>query len=125
MRHPDGSEEEARSAFDLIEGPGQLSVGGPPGLQLLGAIFELALEFHHPLFEGGDLPLEVVDVGGRPEAGVAPGLFTALLGEPVLQLSDAGGEPDVAFQGVRQNSAAARSTTIGTVVPLGRKSEGL
>src|SRR5690348_12571821 len=69
MRHPDGSEEEARSAFDLIEGPGQLSVGGPPGLQLLGAIFELALEFHHPLFEGGDRWRWSMSVGApRPES---------------------------------------------------------
>ncbi|WP_330287791.1 hypothetical protein [Streptomyces sp. NBC_00576] len=63
----------------------------------------MALEFHHSLFEGGDLPLEVVDVGGRSEAGVAPGLFTELLGEPVLQL------PDAAVSRALRSRAFARS----------------
>ncbi len=54
------------------------------------------------LGEPGDLLLELADVVGLAEAGLAPGLLAEQLGEALLKLADAGGEAGEALVGGEQ-----------------------
>ena len=49
-----------------------------------------------------DLLLELVDVVGGAEPGLAPGLFAEQLGQAVLELVGAGGHADAALLGGEQ-----------------------
>jgi hypothetical protein len=51
------------------------------------------------LFEMGDPLVECIDVGWGAEPRLAPRLFAECLGEPLLELADAGVEPGGAFVG--------------------------
>jgi hypothetical protein len=50
----------------------------------------------------GDFLVEGIDVGWGTETGLAPGLFTESLGQPLFQVVDSGVEPDGAFVGGEQ-----------------------
>ena len=54
------------------------------------------------LLKVGDLLVEGVDVGGRAEPGLAPGLLAERFGQTVFQLADACAEPGGAFVGGEQ-----------------------
>ncbi|WP_313865492.1 hypothetical protein [Mycobacterium sp.] len=54
------------------------------------------------LFEMGDPLVECIDVGWGAEPGLAPRLFAEGLGEPLLELANAGVEPGGAFVGGEQ-----------------------
>jgi hypothetical protein len=49
-----------------------------------------------------DLLVEVVDVGGGGESGLAPGLLAECVGQALFQLPDPAGEPGGALAGGEQ-----------------------
>ena len=58
----------------------EFAVGSPGGGESLVAFFQLEPQVGDLLLEVGDLVAEGVDVGGRAEPGVAPGLLAERLG---------------------------------------------
>ena len=71
----------------------EFAVGSPGGGEFLVAFFQLEPQVGDLLLEVGDLVAEGVDVGGRAEPGVAPGLLAEHLGQAVFELLDTGIEP--------------------------------
>ncbi len=80
----------------------QLAVGCPCRSEVVVAFFELEAEIGGLLFEIGDFLAERVDVRGGAESGFPPCLLTEGLGEPFLELLDAGGQPGCALMGGEQ-----------------------
>ena len=58
----------------------EFAVSSPGGGEFLVAFFQLEPQVGDLLLEVGDLVAEGVDVGGRAEPGVAPGLLAERLG---------------------------------------------
>jgi hypothetical protein len=85
-----------------VESGHEFAVGGAGGGEVFIAFVELLLKVEVVLFELADALVEGVDIGGGAEPGLAPGLFTERLGEPLLELADAGVEPGGAFVGGEQ-----------------------
>jgi hypothetical protein len=85
-----------------VESGHEFTVGGAGGGEVFIAFVELLLKVEVVLFELADALVEGVDIGGGAEPGLAPGLFTERLGEPLLELADAGVEPGGAFVGGEQ-----------------------
>ena len=54
----------------------EFAVGGAGGVKILGAFLELQPDVDDVLFEGDDALVELVDVGGRAETGLPPGLLS-------------------------------------------------
>ena len=80
----------------------ELAVGGPGGGEVFALFFELEAQVDGLLLQLGDLLVEGVDVGGRAEPGLAPGLFAERFRQTFFQLLDAGVQPDGAFVGGEQ-----------------------
>jgi hypothetical protein len=80
----------------------ELTVGGPGCGELVVAFSEMEPQVGGLLFERDDTGVEVVDVGGRAEPGLAPGPLAERLGQALFELLDAGGEPEGAFVGGEQ-----------------------
>ena len=69
----------------------EFPVGGPGRGEVLIAFGELEAQVDGLLLEvGGPLLADCVDVGGRAEAGLAPGLLTECIGQALFKLPDAG-----------------------------------
>ena len=85
-----------------VEAGHELAAGGAGRGEVLVAFGELELQVGGFLLEIGDLLVEGVDVGGRAEPGLVPGLLAERFGQPFLELADAGGEPDGALAGGEQ-----------------------
>jgi hypothetical protein len=51
----------------------EFAVGVAGGIEFVGALFQLQVEIAYLLFECGDPLVELVDVGGRADTGLAPG----------------------------------------------------
>ena len=82
----------------------EFAVGSPGGGEFLVAFFQLEPQVGDLLLEVGDVVAEGVDVGGRAEPGVAPGLLAEHLGQAVFELLDTGIEPDRPLVGGEQVS---------------------
>jgi hypothetical protein len=54
----------------------ELTVRGACGVEILCAFLEFQADVDDMLFEGDDALVELVDVCGRTESGLAPGLLT-------------------------------------------------
>jgi Phage integrase, N-terminal SAM-like domain len=102
-----------------VESGHEFSVGGAGGGEVFVAFVELLLLVDDLLFEMGDPVVEGVDVGGGAEPGLAPGLFTERLGEPLLELADAGAEPGGALVGGEQIGLQRGSGDPGAGVLIG------
>ena len=85
-----------------VESGHEFAVGGAGGGEVFVAFVELLLKVEVVLFEMADAMVEGVDIGGGTEPGLAPRLFAECLGEPLLELADAGVEPGGAFVGGEQ-----------------------
>lgn len=70
----------------------ELAVGAPCGGKVLVAFLELEPQVSGLLLEEDGLLLEVIDVVGGAEPGIAPGLLAEQLGLAFLELLDAGGQ---------------------------------
>ena len=81
----------------VVDAGHQLAVGGAGGGELAVAFAELDAQVGSLLLELGDLAVERVDVCGRAEAGLLPGLLAEDLGQALLKLPDAGVEAGGAF----------------------------
>ena len=81
----------------VVDAGHQLAVGGAGGGEFVVAFAELDAQVGGLLFELGDLGVERVDVGGRAESGLLPGLFAEEPGQALLELPDAGVEAGGAF----------------------------
>jgi hypothetical protein len=88
----------------VVEPGHQLAVRGPRGREFVIMFFQSQPQVGGLLFEMGDFLAEGIDVGGRAEPGFAPRLFAERIGQPLLELPDAGAEPDGAFVGGEQVS---------------------
>jgi hypothetical protein len=62
----------------------QFPVGCSCGIEILAAFLTLTGEVDDLLFDVGDAVLELIDVAGYAEAGLAPGLLTQQFGELLL-----------------------------------------
>jgi hypothetical protein len=80
----------------------ELAVGGPGRGEVVIAFGDLEPQVDGLLLVVGELLIEGIDVGGRAEPGFAPCLLAERLGQPFLELVDAGVEPDGAFVGCEQ-----------------------
>ena len=79
------------SVFRGVVEPGhELAVGSPRGCEFVAAFFELQAQVGGLLFKMGDFLAEGVDVGGCAEPGFTPCLFAERIGQPLLELPDAG-----------------------------------
>ena len=88
----------------MVEPGHELAVGSPRGCEFVAAFFELQAQVGGLLFKMGDFLAEGVDAGGCAEPGFTPRLFAERIGQPLLELPDAGAEPDGAFVGGEQVS---------------------
>jgi len=86
----------------LVEPGHQLAVGGAGGGEFVVAVFELQPQVGGLLLIVGDFLVERVDAGGGTETGFASRLLAELVGQPLFELADAGGEADGAFVGGEQ-----------------------
>src|SRR6266550_3614840 len=80
----------------------ELTVGSPRCGEVLALFLELEAQVDGLLLQVSELLVEGVDVGGRAEPGLAPGLFPERFGQAFLKLPDAGVQPDGAFVGGEQ-----------------------
>ena len=92
---------------EAVELGHEFAVGGAGGGEFVVAFFELEPQVDGLLFERDDLLLELVDVVGGAEAGLAPGLFAEQFGEALFELVDPGGEADAALLGGESGRLAA------------------
>jgi hypothetical protein len=59
----------------LVGAVHEFAVGGAGGAQLVATLLQLLTKVDHGLFQVDDALFERVDVVGRTEAGLAPGLL--------------------------------------------------
>ena len=86
----------------VVELGHEFAVGGAGGGEVVVAFLELEPQVNDLLLQVGDLLVEGAGVGGGAEPGFAPGLLAECFGQAMLELLDAGGEPDGAFAGAGQ-----------------------
>lgn len=77
---------------------------------MLSACLELRPNVDDVLLESDDVLVEMVDVGGCAQTGLAPGLLAERLGKSPDQMLDASGEPDGTFVGGEQVGLQRRAT---------------
>ena len=82
--------------------PARPEISGAGGGQVLVSLGEAAAELMFLLGKVGHLLLELADVIGLSEAGLAPDLLAESIGEAVLELADAGGQAGGALVGGEQ-----------------------
>ena len=75
----------------------ELAVRGPCRGEVLVAFFELKAQVDGLLLKVSDLLVERDGVGRNTEPGFVPCLFAECFGQSLLELPDAGAEPDGAF----------------------------
>ena len=80
-----------RPSAARIEAGHELTASGAGGGQVLVSLGAAAVELLVLLGKVGHLLLELADVIGLSEAGLAPDLHAESVGEAVLELADAGG----------------------------------
>jgi len=77
----------------------EFPVGEPGGVKFVGAFAELDANVSDLGSEGGDPPVELVDIVGCTEPGGLPGLLAHELGAATLELLHAGGVAGAASLG--------------------------
>ncbi len=79
---------------------------------MLSACLELRPNVDDVLLESDDVLVEMVNVGGCAQTGLAPGLLAERLGKSPDQMLDASGEPDGTFWAASRSACNdARLTT--------------
>ncbi len=76
----------------------------------MSTFLELQPDVDDVLLESDDALVELVDVGGCAQTGLAPALLAERLGESPLQMLDASGEPDGTFVCGEQVGLQRRAT---------------
>jgi len=106
-----------------VEPGHELAVGGPGGVEVLVAFLELQPQVDDVLLEVDDPLVELVDVVGCAEPGLAPGLLAEQFGQPFLELLGACGQAGAALLGGQQvglqRGSADRGPDAGGVRRLG------
>lgn len=80
----------------LVQGPGQVTVRGPGGVELGLPFLQCLGQFDVSLFEAGDALGEFGDIGGWPQAGGAPDFLAKRFRQAFFELPDAGGQTGAA-----------------------------
>jgi hypothetical protein len=95
----------------------EFAVCGARGGEVLVAFLELETQVDDVLFEEHDLLFELVDVVGRAESGLAPGVLVEQFGQACLELLGSGGHASTAVLGGEQvglqGGSADRGPTAG------------
>jgi len=108
-------------AFDGLAQPALADAGeGEPAVMAQdGQIPPVFGDLSAPISEGPpDAGEQRVDVGGRAEPGLTPGLFPERFGQAFLELLDAGVQPDRSWAASRSACSDARVTAGPMVSPV-------
>ena len=94
VRHSCGARRRRSSLAELptrVQFGEELAVSAPSGRELVGPLGELDPDVRQLCCKSGDAAMELFDVVGGTEAGLAPGLFADQLGETTFEALNLGG----------------------------------